>query len=175
MRRIQCGPRREMIVEFQCGAEQASALLLETETSVQRGSDIDHVYALEEIVQGRGCTKGHAAGGIFPDRDHDSGDCRGCRASLKRLLNARLFTRRSRAEGAIDRNDDQIMTVVLQVRDLKRRHRIRWLCRRFSHVSGAFHRDASWSMSVSYPGVSVFYQSKNMMSGSIETALPFSP
>jgi hypothetical protein len=67
------------------------------------------------------------------------------------------------------------MTLVLQVRDLKRRHRVRWLCRSFCHVYTAFHRDAIWSMSVSYPGVSVFYQSKNMMSGVIETALPFSP
>jgi hypothetical protein len=34
---------------------------LETEASVKRGGDIDHVYALQEVVPGRGSAESHPA------------------------------------------------------------------------------------------------------------------
>ena len=149
----------------------AFRVLFETETSVQRRSDIDHVYALEEIVQGRRGPKGHSSGEIFPHRNDHSRDLGRYRTPLKGFLNSRLLTRRSRAERTIDGHDDQILSFVSEVRDLKGRHRVGRPRSRFSHASRGFNCDAIRSMSVSYPGVSVSYHPSNSPLRSLRSAL----
>ena len=95
---------------------------LETQDPIQRGRDIDHVYALQEVVPGWGGTKRHSAGRIFPDGNHDAGHLRRDRAPLKRFLNASLLCRRSFPEGAVHGHNDYVLTIVSQMRHLKGGH-----------------------------------------------------
>jgi hypothetical protein len=112
--------------------------LLETQGSIQGRRDIDHVYALEELVPWWGRTKSHSAGSVFPDRNDNAGYISRRRAALKRFLYPRLLGGRALAERAIDRNDDHVLTVAPQVRHLKSGHRTDWLRSSFSHVSFMF-------------------------------------
>jgi hypothetical protein len=109
-------------------------LLLETQSSIERGCDVDHVYGLEEFMPGRGSTESHPSRGVLPYRHHDTGQVGGGCAPLERLLNPRLLRRRSFSKRPVDRNDDQFLTVSPQMCYLKGRHCIHWSCRRFRHV-----------------------------------------
>ena len=113
-------------------------LLLETQVSIQRRCDIDHVDALEELVPWWGCAKSHSPRCVFPDRNHDARHIRRCGAPLKRFLYSRLLGGRALAERAIDRNDDYVLAVASQVCHLKGGHRAYWLRSSFSHVSLMF-------------------------------------
>ncbi len=112
--------------------------LLETQASIQRRCDIDHVYALEELVPWWGRAKSHSSGSVFPDRNHDARYIRCCGAALKSFLYPRLLGGRALAERTIDRNDNHVLTIASQVRHLKRGHRANWLRTSFSHVSLTF-------------------------------------
>jgi hypothetical protein len=109
-------------------------LLLETQSSIEGGCDIDHVYALEEFMPGRRSPERHSSRGILPYGNHDAGQVGGCCAPLERLLDPRLFRRRSFSKRPIDGNDDHVLTVSPQMCYLKGRHCIHWFCRRFRHV-----------------------------------------
>src|SRR6185503_6316108 len=66
-------------------------LLLETQSSIEGGRDIDHVYALEEFMPGRGSPERHSSRGILPYGNHHAGQVGSCCAALERLLDPRLF------------------------------------------------------------------------------------
>src|ERR1700693_2523501 len=100
--------------------------LLETQASIQRRRDIDHVDALEELVPRWGCAKSHSAGGVFPDRNHDARDIGRCSAPLKGFLYPRLLGGRALAERTIDRKDDHVLTVAQPAGHLRGRHRPEW-------------------------------------------------
>ena len=117
---------------------RAGQPLLETQASIQRGCDVYHVYALEELVPWWGRAKSHSPGSVFPDRNYDARDFRRGGAALKRFLYPRLLGGRALAERTIDRNYDHVLTVASKVRHLKGGHRARWLRNGFSHVSLTF-------------------------------------
>src|SRR6267143_2456957 len=110
-------------------------LLLETQASIQRRCDIDHVDALEELVPWWGCAKSHSSGRVFPDWNHNARNIRPDGAPLKRFLNPRLLGGRALAERAIDWNDNHVLAVASQMCHLKGGHRAYWLRSSFSHVS----------------------------------------
>jgi len=120
--------------------ESARGKLIEAQASIEGGRDIDHVYALEEVVPGRGSTKSHSPGVIFPDGNHYARHVRGSGASLKRLLNPRLFRGRTLSKRPVDGNDDHVLAIAAQVSDLKGGHSVDPLDSCFSHVSWTFSR-----------------------------------
>ena len=120
----------------------------QTESAIQGGRDVNHVYCLEELVPGRGSTKCHSASRIFPHRNHYAGNLRRHRTTLKRFLNASLFRGRSLSERPIHRNDDYVLTIASQVCHLKSGHCVISLRSGLSHCYGDFNRRATTSMSV---------------------------
>jgi len=112
--------------------------LLETQASIQRGCDIDHVDALEELMPWWGRAESHSPRRVFPDRNHDARHFHRGGAPLKRFLDPCLLGGRPLAERTIDRNDDHVLTVASKVRHLKGWHRAQWLRSGFSHVSLMF-------------------------------------
>jgi hypothetical protein len=129
----------------------------QTESAIQRGRDVNHVYALEELVPGWGSTKRHSPSRVFPDRNHYARNVRGHRTALERLLDASLLRGRSLSERPIHRNDDYVVTIASQMRHLKCGHCVFSLRGGISHLYGDFNRRASASMSVFYLELSVFY------------------
>ena len=129
----------------------------QTECAIQRGRDVNHVYALEELVPGWGSTKRHSPSRVFPDRNHYARNVRGHRTALERLLDASLLRGRSLSERPIHRNDDYVVTIASQMRHLKCGHRVFSLRGGLCHCYGDFNRRASASMSVFYLELSVFY------------------
>lgn len=118
----------------------ATGLLLETQSSIEGGGDIYHVYALEECMPGRWSPERHSSRGILPYGNHDPGQVGGYSAPLERFLDPRLFRRRSFSKRPVDGNDDHVLTVSPQMCYLKGRHCIHWSCRCFCHVSWRIHR-----------------------------------
>src|SRR5258706_4576694 len=96
----------------------------QAESAIQRGGDVNHVYAFEEFMPGRGRTKRHSASRVFPDRNHYAGNVRGRRTTLERFLDASLLRRRSFSERPIYGDDDYVVTITSQMRHLKRGHRV---------------------------------------------------
>jgi hypothetical protein len=129
----------------------------QAEIAVQCGRYVNHVYALEELVPGRGSTKCHSARRVFPHRNHYAWDLRGDRTTLKGFLNASLFRGRSLSERPIHRNDDYVLTIASQVCHLKSGHCVISLRTGLSHCYGDFNRLASASMSFFFLELSVFY------------------
>ena len=109
-------------------------LLLETQSSIEGGREIDHVYALEEFMPGWGSPESHSSGGILPYGNHDAGQVGSCGAPLERLLDPCLLRRRPFSKRPIDGNDDHVLTVSPQMCYLKGRHCIHRSCCRFRHV-----------------------------------------
>ena len=136
----------------------------QTESAIQRGRDVNHVYALEELVPGRGSTKRHSARRVFPDRNHYARNVRGRRATLERLLDASLLPGRSFSERPIHRNDDYVVTIASQMRHLECGHCVISLRSGLRHCYGDFNRRASASMSVFFLELSVFYHPPGMPS-----------
>lgn len=113
----------------------ARAPLLQTQTSIQRSGDIDHVYAFEEVVPGRRSAKRHSACWVFPNWYHDPGYVGGRGAPLERFLDACLFRWRALSKRSIHRDDDHVLSIALQMSHLKGGHCIHASRSRFSHVS----------------------------------------
>jgi hypothetical protein len=111
-----------------------SELLLETQRSIEGGRDVDHVYALEELMPGRGSPEGHSSRGVLPYGNYDAVQVGSRGAALERLLDPRLFRRRPFSKRPIDGDDDHVLTVSPQMCYLKGRHCIHRSCRRFRHV-----------------------------------------
>jgi len=112
--------------------------LFEAKASIQRGCDIDHVYALEELMPRWGSAESHSSGRVFPHGNYDTRDFGRSRAALKRLLYSRLLGRRPLTERSIDWNDYHVLTVAPELRHLKGGHRARLLRSGFCHVSYMF-------------------------------------
>jgi hypothetical protein len=128
-----------VVFVFGCAYQGAAGrvpteLLLETQSSVEGGCDIDHVYALEEFMPGRGSPERHSSRGVLPYGNHDARQVGSCGAALERLLDPRLFRWRSFSKRPIDGDDDHVLTVSPQMCYLKGRHCIHRSCRRFRHV-----------------------------------------
>lgn len=122
------------IVDSEASPAETRAPLLQTQASIQRGRDIDHVYAVQKLVPGRRSTKCQTTRSILPHRDYHAGNIRRGGAALKSFLNARLFRWRSFSERSIHWDDDDILSVASQMRHLKGWHRVHVLPGQFSHV-----------------------------------------
>lgn len=120
----------------------------QTESAIQRGRDVNHVYGLEELVPRRRSTKCHSARRVFPYRNHYAGNLRCHRTTLKRLLDASLLRGRSLSERPIHRNDDYVLAIASQMRHLKCGHCVIPLRGGLSHCYGDFNGGATASMSV---------------------------
>src|SRR3954469_20523985 len=95
----------------------------EAKAAIERGRDVHHVDALEELLPGRRGAERHSTGRVLPDRHDDPGYVGGGGASLKRLLYFCLLGWAGLSERAIDRDDDHVLTITSQVRPLKSGHR----------------------------------------------------
>jgi hypothetical protein len=149
---VRRGHRRRRTGNYSRGLSRFQA-----ESAIQGGRDVNHVYALEELVPGRGSAKRHSPRRIFPYRNHYAGNVSRHRTTLERLLNASLLRGRSLSERPIHRNDDYVLSIASQMRHLKCRHCVISLRNGLSHCYRDFNRRASASMSVFFLELSVFY------------------